>query len=64
MQSLDEKVLLAAFHLMDDDEKRFTIDNALAITEGRSQRPRLTLVRGGAGGALTNSTFRSCGHGL
>lgn len=40
-----DDALLAAFHLMDADERDFFLDIALTHTEGRSNtKPRLKLI--------------------
>lgn len=59
MQKQQDNQLLAAFHLMNPEERDFFLDIALTQTEGRSGRPVLRLVPSQSsllpGGALGRS---------
>lgn len=46
MQKQQDEALLAAFHLMDADERQFHLDSFLATVQGRPIKPKLKLIRG------------------
>lgn len=60
-----DEQLLAAFHLMDAEERQFLLDSARVVTAGRvAIKPRLTLVSGGGLVGLSASALqRNIGSG-
>lgn len=46
MQKKQDDELLAAFHLMDADERQFHLDSFRATVHGRPIKPKLILVGG------------------
>lgn len=56
MQKQQDDALLAAFHLMDADERQFHLDSFMATVQGRPIKPKLKLV-GGTGDLDTTRPF-------
>lgn len=61
MQRQQDEALLAAFHLMDADEKTFHLDSFMATVQGRPIKPKLKLVGGTGDLAATSSLERRLG---
>lgn len=61
MQKQEDAALLAAFHLMDADERQFFLDAFMATVQGRPIQPKLRLIRGTGSDLARNSVERRLG---